>query len=682
MLRRIYRRLDDLQRGFWYRVVASVVMLAISGAVFGSLLTTVIRLDAQRTKLIEAMEGQSLASQDEHAVSLLETGTITVDGRTYGNARFTERPDLIFEENGDLAVTGALADALLLDQYPDWAPRWLVDQPATNALLAVVFTAWLLLIVWLGVSLPFVLTLTATGLAILVVSGSEQAMFACAGIGLLTFTFVLLMRAVQILLDRPVQVLAFAHTVVKEAARSKISLVFIVLILIMLPLLPLGLDPDSPLRFRIQTFISRSLGFTFYLAACMTLFLSCATVAFEIRDRQIWQVVTKPVHRLRYLLGKWLGVITVNLVIMVIAAVSIFTFVQFLREQPVARGMAGYEDAQQVRDAVLTARVGTSPVYAELDAAQLRARADEYINRSAELAMVEEVPLDVRRSIQDQIAQAFDMGQRTVPPSGAGRTYHFEGLGRARASGGALTLRYRFHIMRDDEHETFPAVFVINEDPELFYRRTYVPTISHVLSIPSELIREDGTLSITVVNTYEPPPAMRGAGALNFERRDFELLHQVSSFEANFVRAVMIDWIKLSFLAMLGICAATFLSFPVACLTSFTVFLAGTMGPFLASSLTQYYPPAMETIDWSNIGVVIQWAFQSVIRFVAQTIVFLLDAFGEYRPTQSLVEGRLVSWGQVAGSAFKVGVLWCGLALTTGYFVIRGRQLAIYSGHG
>ena len=53
----------------------------------------------------------------------------------------------------------------------------------------------------------------------------------------------------------------------KEASRSRLSLVFIVVILVMLPLIPLALDPDAPLRFRMQTFISRSLGFTFYLAA-------------------------------------------------------------------------------------------------------------------------------------------------------------------------------------------------------------------------------------------------------------------------------------------------------------------------------------------------------------------------------------------------------------------------------
>ena len=123
---------------------------------------------------------------------------------------------------------------------------------------------------------------------------------------------VLLSRVMLLILNRPWQPLAVAHTVVKEASRTRLSLVFIVLLLVALPLIPLWLDPDSPLRYRVQTFIARSMGLTFTLAACMTLFLACATVAFEIRDRQIWQLMTKPVNRFSYLLGKWLGVMAVS----------------------------------------------------------------------------------------------------------------------------------------------------------------------------------------------------------------------------------------------------------------------------------------------------------------------------------------------------------------------------------
>jgi len=683
-LRDLYRRLDLLQRTLWFRAAAAVLALALCGLVFGSLITTSSSLDVQRRALVGALTGQNLNERDDHAVSLAESGSVTVNGRSYSEPRLAERPDLVFDEAGIVALPGRIAETLLRGEYPPWAPRWLLEQPGTLWMLALVITLWLQLIIWMEITVAFLLTVIGTGAAVALawLARSEQAMWAFAGIGLLTFTFVLLTRVMLILYRRPNQLLAVAHTVLREASRTKIPLVFIILILILLPLLPIGLDPDTPLRFRIQTFISRSLGFTFYIAAFMTLFLSCATVAFEIRDRQIWQLVTKPLNHLNYLLGKWLGVITVNLIIMAIAAVSSFTFIQYLRQEPVAATMAGQEDAQQVRDAVLTARIGRKPTYDVLDGEQLRARVDEVIARTPELALLEEVPLSQRREIRHEIELAYAASQRTVPPRGGAREYVFEGLSAARQMQSTLTLRYRFHIMRDDEHKTFPAVFIFNRDPNVGISRTYVPTMSHVLSIPSELIQEDGTLVVTVVNFFEPPPDSRAAGALNFEEDDLELLYRVGSFEANFFRAVFIDWVKLSFLAMLGICCATFLSFPVACLTSFTIFIAGTIGPFLAESLQEYYPPAIQTIDWGNIGLVIQWAFQSAIRFIARVIVYLLESFGEYRPTQSLIEGRLIEWSAVANGLLKVGVVWSGLALVTGYVVIRKRQLAIYSGHG
>ncbi len=252
-------------------------------------------------------------------------------------------------------------------------------------------------------------------------------------------------------------------------------------------------------------------------------------------------------------------------------------------------------------------------------------------------------------------------------------------------SGGVLstlTLRYRFHILHDDEHERFSVGFVFNADPDTAVERQYTPTVTHVLPIGTDLIKDDGTLVVAVFNLHVPAPDQKGRGELNFEQGDFELLYKVGSFEANFARAVIVTWVKLAFLAMLGLAASTILSFPVACLLSFTVFLAATIGPFLALSLQEYYPPDVHQMDWTNIGLVIQWAFQSFIRGTARLLVFALHSFGEYRPTDNLVEGRLISWRTVSSGFFWLGVVWSGIALAVGYLSLRNRQLAIYSGHG
>lgn len=693
----LYRRLDLIQRKLVFRVAASVLLFALCGGVFGVLLAKSYDLHGQRLVIAQALQGQNYNDGDLYAVSLRHTGTVTIAGRTYGSDELLDQIDRAFDAEGEILNPLGLARQFVADQEPAWAPRFLLEQPGTTWMLALVATAWLLLIVWIQITLPFILTVLGTGLPVGVCwrLGEEQAMLAFAGMGLLTFTFVLLTRGVLILFSRPYQVLAVAQTVVKEATRSRVSLVFVILLLVLLPLLPIFLDPDTPLRFRVQTFISRSLTLTYVLAACLTLFLSCATVAFEIRDRQIWHLMTKPLTRLNYLVGKWLGVMSVNLIVLVVAGVSIFTYIQYLRELPVAAGVSGIDDRIAVDHEVLTARTGIRPNYAQLTPAELRGRVEQMIQRDPDLANLDDVP----RSVKNQMAKALQLNyqtsQRSIPPvdlqtpGSNQRTYVFSGLKQAQDLQTALTLRYRFHILRDDEHERFSAAFVFNGRQETAMLVQYTPTVAHVLTIPiiwqdgTSLINPDGTLHLTVVNLPQPAGAdERGRGSLNFDEEDFELLYKVTTFEANFVRAMVMTWTKLAFLCMLALACATLLNFPVACLMAFTIFLAGTLGPFLALSLQDYYPPLVSQMDFTDVGMVIQWAFKSVIRGIAQAVVFLLQRFGEYRPTQNLVEGRVIPWRNVAGGIFWLGLVWSGFSLLIGYLVLRNRQLAIYSGHG
>ncbi len=684
VLIKIYRRLNQFQRKRSFRLGGSLFAFVLCAATYGPLLGVSYDLHAQRNALGQALAGQNRALQDEHAVSLAETGEVTVGGRTYGGPEILRLGNQIFDQEGTIIAIEPLVELLLADQRPGWAPTFMLEEPQTTWMLAVITLLWLLLVVWMDLTVALNLTVLGTSLPVGLCwrLGAEPALLAFAGMGLLTFTFVLLTRAALILFGSGHQMSAVANTVLKEATRSRISLVFVLLLLVILPLLPIWLDPETPLRFRTQTFISRSLGVTYVLAACMTLFLSCSTVAFEIRDRQIWQLMTKPLSRFNYLAGKWLGVITLNLIILLVAGVSIFTYVKYLAQSDVAPGSEGALDRLAVRDEILTARIGAAPVLKVMTNEQVRARVEQMIERDPEMSQLEEVPRARKNHLAMELIQSNEQAQRSVPPLGGRQTYTFRNLGRAKSLQSTLTLRYRFHILRDDEHETFPVAFVFNDRVDVPVERMYFPTVTHRLSISTDVIRGDGTMDVTVINLYRPLPTERGRGALNFEADGFELLYKVGRFEANFFRAVLITWVKLAFLSMLGIACATLLSFPVACLFAFTIFLAGTIGPFLAIALSEYYPPDPTTLDWGNLGQVLYWAFKSLTRGIAQVLVYALGRFGGYRPTQSLVEGRLIPWQSVAGGIWWLGVIWSGIAATFGYLVIRNRQLAIYSGHG
>ena len=645
LLTELYRKLDLLQTRASVRIALSVVAGLACVIVFGWLIMLTHSLDGKRQNLRRILSVENYVEGDAYAVALHDTGMIDVGNTTYGEAGWAEFAPNWFDGEGRVIDVDGVVELLLRGHRPALSigdsrivvPTWLVERPATTWLLACVVTAWLALVIWMGLTVPFLITLLATAIPIVLgvlmdalgdvlpregvignllpwfLTGPRFRIFVI-GLGLLVFTFVLLSRVLQSLYNRPYQPLAVAHTVLKEAGRLRITLVFLVTLLVLLPLLPVSLDTEAPLRFQVQTFISRSLGMTYALAACFTLFLACATVAFEIRDRQIWQIVTKPVGRFNYLIGKWLGVVSLNLVILVLSGVSTFLFVQYLREQPVAGGAVGEQDRAQLETAVLTARRGKTPVYERMAAEKIRERVDQIIRNDPELAGTD-VSDHRRRQIANEIRMQFDTAIRSIPP-GAGRTYEFTGLEGAESLQSAITVRYRFHILADDEHQTFPCVFQFNEDQSTRIQQTYVPTMSHVLTVPSNLVK-DGRLKVTIYNLYEPPPGDQ-RGSLNFDADDLEVLYKVSSFESNFLRAMIGTWVKLAFLAMLGIACATFLSFPVACLMSFTIFISATLGPYLAMSLEEYYVVPFQFVDRGDIGMVVKWAFRSFIKVIAQ----------------------------------------------------------------
>ena len=93
---------------------------------------------------------------------------------------------------------------------------------------------------------------------------------------------------------------------------------------------------------------------------------------------------------------------------------------------------------------------------------------------------MEEVPLSVRRFIREDMQRNFDVGQRTISAQNF-RSFLFTDLQEAKKLKSSMTLRYRFYIMGNDEHEVFQAIFRFNDDPLNDRIRNYVPTQAHVL---------------------------------------------------------------------------------------------------------------------------------------------------------------------------------------------------------
>ncbi len=663
---------ESTVRGRW--ILAGVVTAVVS-----TLAAPLVYSSHQYVKLVEevakVVESANAAQRTPAAIELLDSGTVTVGATKIGSPRIKAMAPEFFAESGAIPQPRVVASIIASTAAPGWAPASIVEHSNLILGLACGLLAIGVIAVWLGLFFPMLFISAASVLvgAPLWWLGHLEAMTAVAGIGGLGFAFLLLSRLALKLLSGAHGVPAVAHAVLLEGLRQRISFGFIATMLVILPIIPLTIDVREPLRYQVQTYLSKGTTLVFLFSACLTLFLACATVSVEIRDRQIWSLLTKPLSRLNYLLGKFVGLLVLNAIILLVGGLAVFAHTEVLRTRPAA----DIADAAALQDQVLVARAIAIPEYQAIDPERL----DDAISRAIEQDSILKADIlegrrseiEVRRDLSQDKVKEFDVQQRTID-AGRSRKYVFHGLAEARTAGSDPVLRYKFHIASDDSHETFPALLIFGNAPPAMVN--YVPVQRNVFPIPAAAISEDGTLEVEVVcggiardGTFYPSP-----WSLNFDRDGFEVLHRVGSFEGNFARALLVDWSKLAFIAALGIAAGSVLSFPVAVLLACTVVLAGSLSPFLGMALRNYY--IRDESDWMTR------AFQHIVKAIAETVRWAFAPFSQSGATSDLVDGQVITWMDVFTTFWRVGVAWSAVALGAGWLAFRRKEIAIYSGNG
>ena len=153
-----------------------------------------------------------------------------------------------------------------------------------------------------------------------------------------------------------------------------------------------------------------------------------------------------------------------------------------------------------------------------------------------------------------------------------------------------------------------------------------------------------------------------------------EVMVSDSTFAGNLMSAMVVDGCKVAFLSAIAVVAGSLLSFPIAVLLAFGVFCMATITPFLSSSL-RYYSPDQKS------GILV-WAFQYAVLAVASAVEFLLRGFAARSPSDSLAQGRSITWSVLGDTVLTIGFAWTGGLLLVGWLGIRRKEIAVYSGQG
>jgi len=641
-LKEMAGRLNRAQRTRRFKIIASIVVASVAVAAYSSWLVALTAPAVQ----------QSPAAAQAPA-----------PGEPTGEA-----PEGAAAPQGPPLTTEVIRDAL---GTPN---AWMTVGLATLAALAVA-----LLVIWLGAGLTYLGLLVVAGL----IAAPLYAFEATRGLGAtligaatLAATFTVMLQGVRLLFSADSPVIAVARNAVDEAVRMKISLVFIVLLIFLLAVMPGLLEEEQPLKYRLQSFLQYSVTTTFWVLAMLTLFFTVASVAFEQRDRTIWQTMVKPIAPWQYVLGKWVGVMGLNAALLLVAASGVFLFSQYLRAQPahgeeepfvLKDGRPGLtEDRAAVETQVLTARKAATLELPVLDPQRInevaRSRAEAMADRDPAIPGRGPEFIQLVQEMRAEVADETERRYRSIFPGGRQR-YTFTGLEAAREQGLPLTLRYKINAGSNDPRQLYRLAMRIGN--QVYERQAGLGVTQNITDIPSSAVNEEGELVIEVASAPSNPKT------LVFPPEGFEVLYTAGTFEGNFLRVTAVLWFKLAFIAAVSVAAATFLSFPVACLTALLVLFAAETAGFLHQSLQEY--PLMDyegNTDWVAV----------VIQFAAAPVALAFQTYADLKPTANLVAGRLVAWTDVLKGVLVVSA-WTGGTLLIGWLIFRRRELGVYSGH-
>jgi hypothetical protein len=397
------------------------------------------------------------------------------------------------------------------------------------------------------------------------------------------------------------------------------------------------------------------------LLGLSTLWLACGTLARDIEECQIQVVATKPIARWQIWLGKWLGIVSLNAVLLAISGGCVFGLLQW------RAGKLPAAEQQILREQVLVARGSAKEA---VNPAEIEADTDQALQERLKSGPVEKVNLpEVRRQIREQVKAALQI----VPPSYQ-RTWQID-LGSAKnyLAGKPLQLRVKFNAAQKSASGTFAALWQVGVPQKTKFWQSepmsLAPDTFHEFEIPPDMFDANGQLTITFRN--------QNGTALLFPLDDgMEVLYPEGGFALNFARGLGIIFCWMALLAALGLMAASFLSFPVATFFALALLLVAVSSGTLAESVESGSVAAGNeekgVAGHSGADIVLIPAFKGILAVVSLV--------KNYSPIDSLSTGRSITWGELGSAFAQIVLLVGGVFAVAGIFFFNRRELATAQG--
>ncbi|MBK9119369.1 MAG: hypothetical protein IPM18_07165 [Phycisphaerales bacterium] len=464
------------------------------------------------------------------------------------------------------------------------------------------------------------------------------------------------------------QVWAIARLTLAEGIRMRVVLVCLIVLLLLIVRMPFVLRGDETVAGRLQNFLSYSLAALGAFLSVATIFFSCATLSNELRDKSLHMVVTKPVSRLRILLGKWLGVNLLALLVLAPCGAAIYGFAQYIR----TRQVAFERDRLQVRDVVWTARTAANPVK-PVD--EFMTQAESWVNERQRTGLVSE---DQKRNVLMDRLRQIENEWRAVP-SGGTRVYEFARLKPPEGDDTVVQIRYKIRGTPLPEEELVPVYWAFLHPEEGYPLHEPVLTRErsgdrHQFLVNARAIIQEGKAMLAVIN---PPNPMltdpTHQTIIYFDGDDsLQILYKAGDFGANLFKALLIIAFQIAMLSALGIFFSTFVSFPVACLCGSVFYLICLAMPFVLEATGANMDPQVVLPSYDPYGV-----FGPAVRTVLVPLLYFgFPDFTRYSGTNFVVDGRYIPLEMLGEAGVRLLLFGAVLLLVPGLYIFQRREIA------
>jgi hypothetical protein len=447
---------------------------------------------------------------------------------------------------------------------------------------------------------------------------------------------------------------AVAINTVKQALRIKVAVVFTILLVVLLPVLGFTTTGDETLKGRLQTFVSYALSITSFLLCLLTIIISIYSVTSDIEQKQIYTVITKPIRRFQFIMGKLLGVIVLDVMLLALFSAIIYTITIYMPKFT----KASPDELIKADNEFYTARASLTVPQEDVS--------KEVADRYAELKKRGELPTDMtREEVIDQLTKQAQLAKRAA---GVGHVLLWE-FNNVKPLAKSLFIRFKYDVsVTPPDSEVWGRWYVGDYQFFKYGTQSKTPIYDevhknsvrdfHEIEVSSEVVPEDGHLAVAFMNDPLNSNSMNGITII-FPPDGLEVLYKADSFTSNFIRAVLLVLCRLIFLACLGVLAASFLSFPVAILFCLVIFLTASFSGFVLESFSFLS---------ANIGAVYSYSLKWLIQ--------LLPQFDKFNPTKFLVPARLIQWSLLAKCALFMVCVKALLVMILSLIIFGYREIA------